>query len=256
MSPKRAIDAFRDGLMRQDFMEELGRCKPKTIDHLMSLANEWADGEDSLANPRSHRRSPDRDVDPKDQIHSWSRRVRQKGHRGRYGDLDTTEMVAAGYVNNHDDNHDELRQGNTYYGSSNRGAGRDSRPKTEWRRRRDQPPPSTEELLNGGCTRHTYINKDGRQKPAHLFIECREFLRLSQALQEKIRPEEPVAGAVAYNAPSPPPNPPPNLVQTGHQATMIQYLIELRQPVIEEEAFPPPRGFVPMIYRGRPTNRI
>jgi hypothetical protein len=42
---------------------------------------------------------------------------------------------------------------------------------------------------NGGCTRHTYIDKDGRQKPAHLLIECREFLWLSQALQEKIQSE-------------------------------------------------------------------
>jgi hypothetical protein len=38
--PERAIDAFRDGLLRRDFKEELGRCKPKTVDHLMSLANE------------------------------------------------------------------------------------------------------------------------------------------------------------------------------------------------------------------------
>jgi hypothetical protein len=149
----------------------------------MSLANEWADGEDSIANPRSRCRSPDRDVDPQDQLHSGSRRVRQKGHRGRYGDSDTTDMVLAGYVNNdHDDNHDGPRQGNTYYGSSSRGVIRDSRPKTEWRQRRDQPPPSTEELLNGGRTRHTYIDMDGRRKPAHLLIECREFLRLSQAL--------------------------------------------------------------------------
>jgi hypothetical protein len=190
ISPERAIDAFRDGLIRWDFREELGRCKPKTIDHLMSLANEWADGEDSIANPRSRRRSPDHDVDPKDQLHSGSRRVRQKGRRGRYGDPDTTDMVAAGYINNnYDDNHDGPRQGNTYYGSSSRGADRDSRPKTEWHRCRDQPPPSTEELLNGGCTRHTYIDKDGRQKLARLLIECREFLRLSQALQEKIQSE-------------------------------------------------------------------
>jgi hypothetical protein len=41
ISPERAIDAFRDGLIRRDFKEELGRCKPKTIDHLMSLANKW-----------------------------------------------------------------------------------------------------------------------------------------------------------------------------------------------------------------------
>jgi hypothetical protein len=55
ISPERAIDAFRDGLIRHDFKEELGRCKPKTVDHLMSLANEWANGEDSIAAPRSCR---------------------------------------------------------------------------------------------------------------------------------------------------------------------------------------------------------
>jgi hypothetical protein len=35
----------------------------------MSLANEWTDGEDSIANTKSHHRSPDRDIDPKDQPH-------------------------------------------------------------------------------------------------------------------------------------------------------------------------------------------
>jgi hypothetical protein len=113
-----------------------------------------------------------------------------------------------------------------------------------------------EEILNGGCPRHTYLNKDGRRKPAHLLIECREFLRLSQALQEKIRSEQPVAGTVAYNTPLPPPNPPPNAMQHGHQAATIQLLIEPWQQVIEEEAFLPPRGFVPMIQIGRSTNRI
>jgi hypothetical protein len=148
ISPERAIDAFRDGLIRRDFREELGRCKPKTIDHLMSLANEWADGEDSIAVPRSRRRSADRDVDPKDQFHSSSRK---KGRRNRYEDTDTADMVAAGHINNdRDDNHNRPRQGNNYYESSSRGAGRDSRPKTEWRRRRDQMPLSAEEMLNGG----------------------------------------------------------------------------------------------------------
>jgi hypothetical protein len=72
-------------------------------------------------------------------------------------------MVAAGYVNNdHDDNHGGPRQGNNYYGSSIRGAGRDSRPKMEWRRHPDQPLLLAEEMLNGGYTRHTYIDKDGR----------------------------------------------------------------------------------------------
>jgi hypothetical protein len=133
--PERAIDAFRDGLNRRDFKEELRCCKPKTIDHLMSLANEWADGEDSIAAPRSRRRSAERDVDAKDQLHTNSRK---KGRRSRYDDADATDMVAACYVNNdHDDNRDGPRPGNNYYGSSSKSAGRDSRQGTEWRRRRD-----------------------------------------------------------------------------------------------------------------------
>jgi hypothetical protein len=74
ISPERAIDAFRDGLVRRDFKEELGRCEPKTVDHLMSLANEWADGEESIAATRSHRRSAERDVDAKDQFHNSSQK--------------------------------------------------------------------------------------------------------------------------------------------------------------------------------------
>jgi hypothetical protein len=132
ISPERAIDAFRDGLIQRDFKEELGRCKPKTVDHLMSLANEWADGEDSIIAPRSRRRSAERDVDAKDQFHTSSQK---KGCRNCYDNADTTDMVAAGYVNeDRDDSRDRPRRGNNYYGSSSRSAGRDSRPKTEWRR--------------------------------------------------------------------------------------------------------------------------
>jgi hypothetical protein len=67
--------------------------------------------------------------------------------------------------------------------------------------------------------------------------------------------EQPVSGVVAYNAPPPPPNPPANVVQQGHQAATIQQ-VEQRQPANEEEEFPPPRGFVPMIQRGRPMNKV
>jgi hypothetical protein len=146
----------------------------------MSLANEWADGEDSIVASRSRRRSAERDIDAKDQFHTSSRK---KGRRNRYDDTDTMDMVAAGYVNgDRNDNHDGPRQGNNYYGSSSRSAGRDSRPKREWRRQRDQPQLSAEEMLDGGCTRHTYLDKDGVRRPTHLLIECREFLRLSRAL--------------------------------------------------------------------------
>jgi hypothetical protein len=68
-----------------------------------------------------------------------------------------------------------------------------------------------------------------------------------------MRTEQPIAGSVVYNAPPSPPNPPANVVQQSHQAATIQHVAEPCQPAIEEEAFPPPRGFVPMIQRGRPT---
>jgi hypothetical protein len=104
ISPERAIDAFRDGLIRRDFKEDLGRCKPKTVDHLMSLANECADGEDSISAPRSRRRSVECDGDAKDQFHNSSRK---KGRRNRYDDAGATDMVAAGYVKeDRDDNRD------------------------------------------------------------------------------------------------------------------------------------------------------
>jgi hypothetical protein len=104
ISPERVIYAFRDGLFRRDFKEELGRCKPRTVDHLMSLANEWADGEDSIAAPRSRRRSVERDVDAKDQFHSGSRK---KGRRNRYDSTENIDMVAAGYMHeDRDDNRD------------------------------------------------------------------------------------------------------------------------------------------------------
>jgi hypothetical protein len=53
ISNERAIDAFRDSLIRRDFRETLGRTKPQTIDALMSLANEWADGEDLYRTPET-----------------------------------------------------------------------------------------------------------------------------------------------------------------------------------------------------------
>jgi hypothetical protein len=246
ISPERAINAFRDGLIRCDFKEELGRCKPRTVDHLMSLANEWADGEDSISVPRSRRRSAERDVDAKYQYHPGSRK---KGRRSRYGDAEGTDMVAAGYVTgDREDNRDLPRRGNTYHGSSSR----DSKPTKEWRRR--PPQLSPEEMLDSGCTRHSYIDKDGVRRPAHL-IECREFLRLNRAFQERMGVDQPVAGAIAYNAPPPPPNPPANVVQQGHQAATIQQ-VEQRQPANKEEEFPPPRGFMPMIQMGRLTNKV
>ena len=48
ISDERAIDAFCGSVRRRELKEELGRKQPKTIDHLMDIVNQWADGEDSL----------------------------------------------------------------------------------------------------------------------------------------------------------------------------------------------------------------
>jgi hypothetical protein len=59
----------------------------------MSLVNEWADSEDSIAAPRRHCRSVEHDVDAKDQFHPSSRK---KGHRNHYDDAENTDMEASG----------------------------------------------------------------------------------------------------------------------------------------------------------------
>jgi hypothetical protein len=91
ISPKRAIDAFRDNLIRRDFRETLGRAKPKKIDHLMSLANEWADGEYSIMNPRNRHRSSGEGNDVKEHF-SGAYRVRQKDRQSHYTDIDPADM--------------------------------------------------------------------------------------------------------------------------------------------------------------------
>ena len=50
ISKDRGIDAFKGGVRRIELRKELGHSKPKTIDHLMEIANQWADGEDSVKN--------------------------------------------------------------------------------------------------------------------------------------------------------------------------------------------------------------
>jgi hypothetical protein len=52
VSEERAIDAFILGLHRSDFIEKMGRTKPRTISELMDVANNLADGEDACHNKR------------------------------------------------------------------------------------------------------------------------------------------------------------------------------------------------------------
>src|SRR3954469_20470952 len=103
--------AFRDGVKRQDFKEELGRVKPKTLDHLMDIANRWADGEDSV-----HRAQSEEEDDYVRQ------RERRKKRRPRvYDDRDGPDKVAAGYA---DRRNDANRNSGGYHGSNFRDGGR------------------------------------------------------------------------------------------------------------------------------------
>ena len=86
ISDERAIDAFNNGLRRKDFVEELGRAKPKSISEMVDIANKWADGEDAVKNKRA--RSPEED------------RYRQSNDRKRrgtrnYDDYDGPSHVVA-----------------------------------------------------------------------------------------------------------------------------------------------------------------
>jgi hypothetical protein len=59
VSEEWAIDAFTQGLHRADFVEEMGRLKPKIVAELMDVANRFTDGEDAYQNKRT--RSPEDD---------------------------------------------------------------------------------------------------------------------------------------------------------------------------------------------------
>ena len=90
VSDERAIDAFRGSVRRRELKEELGRKQPKTIDHLMDIVNQWADGEDAL---QMGARSDDED--------NYRRGDRRGKRKTRYHD--EVDLVATGYTDNRDE---------------------------------------------------------------------------------------------------------------------------------------------------------
>ena len=101
ISDESAIDAFRRGLQRVTFREQLGQLKVKTLSQLLEHANNWADGEDSIRNELNI--SPDRDdreYEPEGS-HGGGRNFnrRKKRPRRNYNDDRGLEMVVAGFPN-------------------------------------------------------------------------------------------------------------------------------------------------------------
>ena len=92
ISEDNAIFAFIQGVRRNDLQEALGRENPRTIAHLMEIANKWADGEDSVR--------ADRVPSPDDrQQGSWGRRGRndRRNRQRPYGESDGIGQVAASF---------------------------------------------------------------------------------------------------------------------------------------------------------------
>ena len=96
ISHESAIDAFRRGLQRIDFKEQLGQMKVRTLARLLEQANNWADGEDSIRNELEiHTAHSERDYD----YHTRDRRFdrRKKRPRRHFYDDRGPDMVAAGF---------------------------------------------------------------------------------------------------------------------------------------------------------------
>jgi hypothetical protein len=234
ISEERTIDAFKDGVKRQDFKEELGQVKPKTLDHLMDIANKWADGEDSV-----HRAHSDEEDD------YGRRRERRSKRRSRvYDDRDGPDMVAAGYADRRNENN---RSSGGYRGNNFCDGGR---PTQTWQRCGRDDEPSAYDKLSGPWTIHFYIDKqDDKKKASHMLKDCREFQKLSEGFAQ-MREQIPnpgfghasAPGDIAHGAPPPPPVEPSNHAIASVQNNGVN-------------GYPVPKGSL-MIQKGRPTNRV
>src|SRR3954462_6529852 len=167
ISDERAIDAFIAGVRRRDLVEELGRAKPSTVGNLMDIANKRADGEDALQNKRQ--RSPEED------------RNRASGQNRRryrnFNEYDGPSHVAASFRSSSGNNHRDDYCKDNGYRSDNRDAHGSSRPSNRSRHFRDFNK-SPEELMNGPCQMHVYINSQGVKESGHLLKDCRTFQAL------------------------------------------------------------------------------
>src|SRR3954469_22019305 len=104
ISDESAIDAFRRGLQRVKFKEQLGQMKVRTLPRLLELANSWADGEDSVRNETEiHVARSEHDYD----YHNGDRGLdrRRKRPRPSFYDDRGPDMVVAGFPDDKDDRH-------------------------------------------------------------------------------------------------------------------------------------------------------
>jgi hypothetical protein len=193
VSDDHAIDAFVLELHHSDFVEEMGRTKPKTVSELMDVANKFANGEDAYYNKRT--RSPE-----DDRSHRYNN---QRCRSHNYENYNSHNQVAAGYKGNN--NEGEEHRSNRYHNRDDSGSHRQFRPRNF--------DPSPKDILNEPCHMH-YAYVDGKRVFNHLMRNCRTFLKLQEAIGSK---QAGTPGSIEYGAPPPPP-----LLSHGDVATQGQ----------------------------------
>jgi len=104
ISDESAIDAFRRGLQRMEFKEQLRQMKVRTLARLLELANSWADGEDSVRNETEiHTARSEHDYDYHNRDRGADRR-RKRPRRSFYDDRGP-DLVAAGFPDDRNGRH-------------------------------------------------------------------------------------------------------------------------------------------------------
>src|ERR1044072_3062022 len=178
ISDESVIDAFKRGLQRVEFKEQLGQMKVRTLARLLELANSWADGEDSVRNEtetfaarleHDYDYNGDRGAD----------RIRKRPRRNFYDDRGP-DMVAAGFPNDRNGRRrDDSRP-------PNRDTPEDEpqSQKREWWTR--QPRDGTrafrfaKEQLNGPCSIHGFRNERGELRSEQTIRNCRSFYQVAE----------------------------------------------------------------------------
>jgi hypothetical protein len=234
ISDERAIDAFVAGVRRGDFVEDLGRTNPRTVSALMEIANKWADGEDAVHNKRH--RSPEED------------RGRNYQPRRRfprtYQNYDAPGQISAGFRTNTGGNRDDYQRS-----SEQRGDNRDdSRNRQNSGPRFPRPFVSPEEMLNGPCQMHFFLDSNGKRQSGHLQKDCRNF-------QAMFRYAENAHARAAQRNPREPRSevhlPPPPAITEDNRHQLRIAAAPAPPPYVD----PNSNGAVLMIQKGRPSNR-
>jgi hypothetical protein len=109
---------------------------------------------------------------------------------------------------------------------------------------------SPEDLLNGPCQMHFYVDNDGRGQSGHLQKDCRTFQALQRAT-ESTNAEAVNRGYVqGPRSEVHVPLPPPPAITSANQ-----HQLQIAGPSGANDDFTSTRGAVSMIQKGRPSNR-